>query len=209
LAIINENALGRSRDAGVGRAFTARRVAKKYNKNGEFWVFGYGSLVWRPDCPYRACRPAYIEGWVRRFWQGSTDHRGVPGAPGRVVTLLPDENSVCWGMAYEIGGPDLQATLAYLDYRERGGYSAEWTRLYFTSGDVRGEIADAQVYIGGPDNPNYLGPADPAHIARQVRDSHGPSGPNDEYVLRLADALRAIGANDPHVFEIEDLLRGG
>lgn len=177
------------------------------NGADEFWIFGYGSLVWRPDFPYRHRRPAFIKGWVRRFWQGSTDHRGVPGAPGRVVTLLPDENSMCWGMAYEIGGDDLDATLAHLDYREKGGYSVERTRLYFSPTDDSVAVEDAQIYIGTPDNPNYLGPADPAHIARQVRESHGPSGPNDEYVLRLAEALRDIGADDSHVFEIEALLR--
>ena len=173
----------------------------------EFWIFGYGSLVWRPDFPYRDRRPAYIQGWIRRFWQGSTDHRGVPGAPGRVVTLLPEEKSVCWGMAYEIGGPDLEATLAHLDYREKGGYSVERTCLYFSESANSPVVENAQVYIGTSDNSNYLGPADAAQIAHQVLGSRGPSGPNDEYVLRLADALREIGVDDPHVFEIDRLIR--
>ncbi len=175
----------------------------------DIWIFGYGSLVWRPDFPFEDRLPAFIEGWSRRFWQGSTDHRGVPGAPGRVVTLLPAAEAVCWGMAYRIAAAAVPAVLSHLDYREKGGYSVERMRLYFASGDDRGWVEDALVYIGTPDNPNYLGPADPAHIARQVQESHGPSGPNDEYVLRLADALRAIGAYDPHVFEIEALLRRG
>ncbi|MBT5049916.1 MAG: gamma-glutamylcyclotransferase [Rhodospirillaceae bacterium] len=170
----------------------------------DLWIFGYGSLVWRPDFPFRERRPAFIEGWVRRFWQGSTDHRGVPGAPGRVVTLLPQADSVCWGMAYNIGGETVDATLAHLDYREKGGYQVERTVLNFNADKA---VPDGLVYVATPENPNYLGPADPGDIARQVCGSHGPSGPNDEYVLKLADALRAMGVDDPHIFEIEALIR--
>ena len=66
------------------------------------WIFGYGSLVWRPDIPHDERRPAWIRGFARRFWQGSTDHRGVPEAPGRVVTLVRDEAARCWGAAYRV-----------------------------------------------------------------------------------------------------------
>ncbi len=174
----------------------------------DLWIFGYGSLIWRPDFPYAERRPAAIAGWTRRFWQGSTDHRGVPAAPGRVVTLVPRVRAICWGMAYRIAANQSDAVLSHLDYREKGGYRVERVALEFGhpanggAGDEAG-IAEGLVYIATPDNPNYLGPAPPAAIARQVRASTGPSGPNDEYVLRLAEALREIGVRDQHVFAVE------
>jgi glutathione-specific gamma-glutamylcyclotransferase len=168
------------------------------------WIFGYGSLIWRPDYPYAECGQATIEGWSRRFWQGSTDHRGVPGAPGRVVTLAPEPAAICWGKAYRIGESDREAVLAHLDHREKGGYALEPVTLLLTEKSAR---IDGFVYIATPDNPNYIGPADEADIARVVLKSRGPSGPNDEYVLRLAAALRDMKAADPHVFAVERHLR--
>lgn len=169
------------------------------------WVFGYGSLVWRPDMPHVERRPARIRGWARRFWQGSTDHRGVPGAPGRVVTLVPERGSVCAGMAYRIGEHDRDRVLERLDHREKGGYVREVVSLW-----LDGETAvPGLVYRATPDNPNWLGPASAAAIAEQVRRSEGPSGPNEEYVLRLAAALRDLDAPDPHVLEIERQLMPG
>ena len=89
--------------------------------------------------------------------------------------------------------------------RDRGSPSGDVTPQGGGTGGARG--AEGLVYIATPDNPNYLGPAAPAAIARQVRASVGPSGPNDEYVLRLAEALRAIGARDDHVFAVEHHVR--
>lgn len=168
------------------------------------WIFGYGSLVWRPDLPFLERRPAWIAGWVRRFWQGSTDHRGVPGAPGRVVTLLEEPGGQCYGMAYRLPPEQQAAILERLDHREQGGYERRQVRLHF----VPSGTALGLTWIARPDNPNYLGPAPPAVIAEQVRRSSGPSGGNVEYVLRLARALREMNAQDEHVLELARLLEG-
>jgi cation transport regulator ChaC len=183
------------------------------------WIFGYGSLVWRPAFPALEQRPARVRGWTRRFWQGSTDHRGVPSAPGRVVTLVPEPDAVCWGMAYRVEPARLPEILDALDVREQGGYARHEVALELQQAPRRAQRAEGErsqypgaapvrglMYVAGPDNPNYLGPAALDAIAEQVRRSTGPSGANLEYVLRLAAALREMGADDAHVFELAELL---
>jgi cation transport regulator ChaC len=177
--------------------------------NDDIWIFGYGSLVWRPAFPHEERRAAWIDGFVRRFWQGSTDHRGVPGAPGRVVTLVPESGARCWGMAYRVHSDQVAMVLETLDIREQGGYERLELPVHFDP--PAGPAATPHVcglsWVATPANHNYLGPATTGAIAGQVRRSHGPSGPNPEYVLRLAEALRELGADDPHVYELEALLR--
>ncbi|MEE3287063.1 MAG: gamma-glutamylcyclotransferase [Pseudomonadota bacterium] len=166
------------------------------------WIFGYGSLIWNPGFPFITRQPARIEGWVRRFWQGSTDHRGLPGAPGRVVTLTRRPGASCMGMAYQCAGKESENILKVLDIREKGGYHREAVRLLFQDGSA----ADGIVYVAGPDNSDYLGEASTSDIAAQVNSARGPSGPNSEYVRRLASALRSMGADEPHLYEVEQML---
>ena len=169
------------------------------------WIFGYGSLVWRPDFPFEERLAASLRGWRRRFWQGSTDHRGVPGAPGRVATLERDEGSVCWGVAYRVADETRRRIYRDLDVREQGGYDL----LVETVELVDGRTVTGATYIATPENPNYLGPASLRDIARQVRASTGPSGPNDEYVLQLEAVLRDMGVQDEHVFGLAEYVRRG
>lgn len=190
------------------------------------WIFGYGSLVWRPAFAHRRRRPAFIEGFARRFWQGSTDHRGVPGAPGRVVTLLPDDHEGlrlepgfrperCWGTAYEVPADDPDGVLPHLDHRERGGYERIELELSIQAARPRAcsEPASTErrvrglVYMASPENENYLGPAPVEAIACQVASARGPSGENPEYVFELERSLQSIGAHDSHVFDVAAALR--
>jgi glutathione-specific gamma-glutamylcyclotransferase len=170
----------------------------------DLWIFGYGSLVWRPAFEYRERRPGFITGWARRFWQGSTDHRGVPEAPGRVVTLVPREGERCWGVVYRVDPSVAPGVLAKLDHREQGGYARHRVDVDVGAALVR----EALVYLATPENPHYAGAAPPEEIAAQILRCRGPSGTNLEYALRLADALRAMNAEDEHVFTLEALLRG-
>jgi cation transport regulator ChaC len=168
------------------------------------WLFGYGSLIWRPDIEFIDRRPARVQGWSRRFWQGSHDHRGMPDAPGRVVTLIEDHTAACDGMAYLVDREVADETFSQLDHREKNGYERHRVRLEFHQS---GEDAEGVVYIAPIDNFAYLGPAPLAEIASQIHRSVGPSGPNLEYLLELASALRDLNADDEHVFELEAAVR--
>jgi len=172
----------------------------KFDGHHSVWLFGYGSLIYKADFPFLERRPAHISGWTRRFWQGSHDHRGTEAAPGRVVTLVPEEGAVCHGMAYLVTPEEF----AHLDHREKNGYLRLATEIRFEDGSS----ALGLVYIATHENAAFLGPASERAIAQQIAQSRGPSGPNSEYLLELAKALRELGKDDPHVFEIERQLIG-
>ena len=169
------------------------------NESQLHWVFGYGSLIFRIDFPYLEARAASIKGWERRFWQGSHDHRGVPDAPGRVVTLIEAPGVVCEGVAYLISAEVFE----HLDYREKNGYQRLETQIDFAEGCSETGI----VYVADPSNHAFLGPASLEEIADHVVASKGPSGTNADYLLSLAAAFRERAINDSHVFQLEALVR--
>lgn len=201
------------------------------------WVFGYGSLVWKADFPYEKTLVGHIKGYIRRFYQKSTDHRGIPSRPGRVVTLLSSENSndEVWGIAYKISSHDINNVVEHLDYRERGGYERKCVLFYpsylienigshlLANNASQGNLENAKllpttsndmpfyitIYIGGEDNPNYAGVEDITTIAKQILVSHGPSGANTEYLYKLASAMRIIapGVYDDHLFTLESAVK--
>ena len=167
------------------------------------WVFGYGSLIWKVGFDFEERREGFVDGWTRRFWQESTDHRGTPEAPGRVVTLVPEGGSLCWGAAYRIAPDTVEDVLAQLDHREKGGYARHRVAVHDRHGLV---TDDALMYVGTPDNPSWGGPLPIQTIAEIIAEAHGPSGANLEYVIRLHESLVAMGATDEHVAALHDEL---
>ncbi|WP_458526960.1 gamma-glutamylcyclotransferase [Onishia taeanensis] len=187
-----------------------------FDDHQAIWLFGYGSLIWKADFPFLERRPAHIRGWVRRFWQGSHDHRGTPETPGRVATLVRQPDAICHGMAYRI----TPETLGPLDVREKNGYLRVVTELHFddphpaSQDDAPTHPRDAQmresaeglVYLATEDNAAFLGDAPHDAIARQIAGARGASGPNRDYLINLAIALEQLGHHDEHVISLASHL---
>lgn len=161
------------------------------------------------DFPYESKIVGYVKGFERKFYQFSTDHRGTPEKPGRVVTLVPsNKDSQVWGVAYKIREEDVKKGVDHLDHREKGGYKP--MQVPFHPKSIEGERFLITIYVGETNNLNYAGEADENSIAKQIVSCIGPSGTNVEYVCNLAKAMREIAPNieDPHLFYIErEVLR--
>ncbi|XP_010312776.1 gamma-glutamylcyclotransferase 2-3 isoform X2 [Solanum lycopersicum] len=151
------------------------------------WVFGYGSLIWKPGFNYDDRLFGFIKGYRRVFYQGSTDHRGTPEFPGRTVTLEPAEGEICWGMAYKITKEeDQEVALTYLEVREKQ--------------------YDQKAYVDLFTEPAASAPA-VSDVLVQIARAEGPSGPNKDYLFQLENALGLLGCEDKHVIDIAKEVR--
>lgn len=133
--------------------------------------------------------------------------------PGRVVTLIPcedEERTVC-GVAYKIPDGKHQEVIDHLDFREKNGYERRFVTFYPLEESVKPDpIENIVIYVATKENDSYAGHrSDLNDIASQILEACGPSGPNIEYVYRLAEAMRHLFPDhkDEHLFELEKLVR--
>ncbi|XP_019765205.1 glutathione-specific gamma-glutamylcyclotransferase 1 [Dendroctonus ponderosae] len=165
------------------------------------WVFGYGSLCYKPGFEFNKAILGFVNGFQRRFWQGNVTHRGTKEQPGRVATLIEDSDGVVHGVAYAISG---EAAIPYLNHREcqQGGYIAKIVDFH----SEKGECFKVMIYVACPANEHWLGDSEIDDIAGEIISSKGPSGHNVEYLIRLAEFMRLHfpGKHDAHLFSLED-----
>jgi glutathione-specific gamma-glutamylcyclotransferase len=150
----------------------------------------------------------------------SQDHRGTPTSPGRVVTLiershwetLVDSHATApervWGVAYRIMPSKVAEVQSYLDIREINGYSIHWVPFQ-PAIETQPVIPRTLVYIGTPDNDQFVGPQEPQELAEHIWRSEGPSGLNRDYLWELEQALNGLSteSGDEHVSDLAERVR--
>ena len=166
------------------------------------WVFGYGSLIWRPGFEFLESHFATVYGWSRSFSQASPDHRGTPSLPGRVLTLREERGAQCRGRVYRISEERWPEVFRYLEERESGGYCACKVDL-----DVGEQTTKAWVWIALPGNPHSVSNESVKSTVEVMLRAKGQSGPNIDYVLNLGRALEEAGITDVEVARYATLLR--
>lgn len=166
----------------------------------DFWVFGYGSLMWNPGFPHVERREARIAGYHRAFCIYSTHHRGSHEKPGLVLGL--DRGGTCGGAAFRVAPEDRAAVLRYLRKREQvsGVYREARVHLDLASGGGQSarEVAGT-AYVVEPKHPSYTGKMSFFEQARLIRAARGLSGPNVEYLVNTWHQLCRAGIRDRNI----------
>lgn len=159
----------------------------------EFWVFGYGSLMWKPDFEFAEREPALLKGLHRKLCVYSHVHRGTPDCPGLVMGLAAGGS--CRGMAYRVNEARWDQTLSYLRAREQVT-SVYLERLKTVTLQPSGRRVEAITYVADPHHRQYAGRLDHATLLRYVRQGQGVSGHCIDYVRNTASHLRAMKIAD-------------
>jgi len=179
----------------------------QYPANEDLWVFGYGSLMWRPGFPYLERIPARLVGLHRALCVYSFVHRGTPEKPGLVLGL--DRGGACRGIAYRVAAADRDSTIAYLREREQvtSVYLETSRRITLTGAPLRD--VTALVFLVDRSHPQYAGRLNLEHQIHLVRQGHGRSGANVDYVLSTIAEIEAQGCRDSGLHAIAARLKGG
>ncbi len=175
-------------------------------ENQDLWVFGYGSLMWRPGFVFVERVPARLTGLHRALCVFSFVHRGTPERPGLVLGL--DRGGMCRGIAYRVAAADRASTIAYLRGREQvTSVYLETTRMVMLEDEARRRVT-ALCYVVDRGHAQYAGRLTLAEQVHYVRQGHGQSGHNRDYVLETVQALEALGYRETELHLLAERLKG-
>jgi cation transport protein ChaC len=177
-----------------------------YQSNEDFWVFAYGSLMWRPDFDFLERRNARLVGAHRALCVYSFVHRGTPEKPGLVFGL--DRGGNCRGIAYRVARAKRPKTIEYLRAREQVTlvYREAWRRVWLD--DDPQESVHALCYLVDRGHRQYAGRLSLAQQLHYTRQGHGRSGTCRDYVLAGVKELQRLGIRDAALQMLAEQLKG-
>ena len=167
-----------------------------WNGRSPIWIFGYGSLVWKPEFDYDRRLPARVHGYHRKLCLRSIRYRGTFDCPGLVAGL--DRGGSCAGIAYRLPAAVVRRQLPTLWEREMfmGSYVARWLMARRLDG---GGSMRALAFVIRADGPNYCGRLSEAEIIAVLSVARGIYGSSLDYLQRTVQALRNDGLHDRHL----------
>jgi cation transport protein ChaC len=175
------------------------------HETGDLWVFGYGSLMWRPGFPYLERLSARLIGLHRALCVLSFVHRGTPERPGLVLGL--DRGGMCRGVAYRVAAARRTETVDYLRSREQVTSVYLETTRQIELEDAAKRRVRALCYIVDRSHAQYAGRLTHAESLHHIRQGHGRSGANRDYVLETVRALEALGYRETDLHLLAEGLR--
>ena len=195
---MDEGARTPSRDP----ADSLAKAHAEWGGRGDLWVFGYASLIWRPEFDAAEHRPARVHGYHRALEMRSRVNRGTPERPGLVFALL--SGGSCHGLAFRIPRRRVEIELPRLWAREMPNavYDARWLHCRTPHGAV-----SALAFTLSRRSPNYTGRIDDAQMLAILRHASGRYGSTLDYLLETATGLAAHGIRDPRVERLVTLAR--
>jgi len=169
----------------------------------DLWVFGYGSLMWRPGFDFLESRPARLYGYHRSFCVYSWYHRGSEENPGLVLGL--DQGGSTLGRAYRVARQEAQEVIEYLDAREMvtAVYQPIAAPIHTEAGKVT-----ARSYIADRKHPQYAGKLPYDLQAEIIRKGTGHSGINTDYLASTVKHLDELGITDGPLHSVHELVFG-
>lgn len=180
------------------------RTLDEWGGGRDLWVFGYGSLIWRPEFDHTEQRHASVRGWHRALKMWSRINRGTPECPGLVFALLPGGS--CRGMVFRIPAGDGEASLRRLWAREMitAVYDPRWLRCDTPQGTVQ-----ALAFTLSRRSPQHTGELTPEQYRQIFRESCGKFGTTLDYAQRTLVELRAHGIHDRQLERLLALASDG
>jgi cation transport protein ChaC len=158
----------------------------------DFWVFGYGSLMWHPGFPHLEVRPAHLYGYHRHFCVFSHHYRGTKKRPGLVLGL--DRGGSCHGLAYRVPAAESEEVVEYLHEREMATYAYDprWLHLRTRAGPVT-----AAAFVVDRGHKQYAGRLPLDQVAGMIAQGTGDRGSCLQYLENTVRHLEALGLSDP------------